>query len=308
QNKSFYQNRTDYNIADFISKLIEDDSHITFKLRQTLNFLKFKHLDLSQKIVSLGAFSRQISGLRRQFKLPVSEVINMIPPPIFKIDIICRTRDEEQKQVNLMTLSSGEKQLVYSVSSILYHLYNLNSIRRSKSRKAYNYINIILEEIELYFHPELQRTYIKTILDSLSQLRFNRIDSINFCFVTHSPFILSDIPNTNILFLQDDGRPVVNVRELRTFGGNIHDLLANSFFLSNGFIGEFAKEKIQEVIIQLSKGSKVETYTEDEIRLIINLIGEPFLREKLMEMYYLKYSKKKRIEDLKAEIKRLEND
>lgn len=105
QNKSFYQNRADYNIADFISKLIEDESHITFKLRQTLNFLKFKHLDLTQKFVPLGAFSRNISALRRQFKLPVSEVINMIPPPIFKIDILCRTRDEEQKKVNLMTLS-----------------------------------------------------------------------------------------------------------------------------------------------------------------------------------------------------------
>lgn len=194
------------------------------------------------------------------------------------------------------------------MSSILYHLYNLNSIRRSKTRKAYNYVNIILEEIELYFHPELQRTYIKTILDSLSQLRFNRIYSINFCFVTHSPFILSDIPNTNILFLQEDGRPLANVRQLLTFGGNIHDLLANSFFLSNGFIGEFAKEKIQEVIIQLSKGTTTEVYSEDEIRQIINLIGEPFLREKLMEMYYLKYSKKKHIEELKAEIKRLEND
>lgn len=295
-------------LEKFLSDIIEDESHITFKLKQTLNFLKFKHLELNDQIIDLDEFTTTISSLSKKFKKGTSDIIEMIPPPIFKVNIILKTKDEKNKTVSFGHLSSGEKQMIYSVSSILYHLANLDSIRGTKTRRAYKFVNIILEEIELYFHPEMQRAYINSIIDNLSWLKFKRIKGLNFCFVTHSPFILSDIPDSNILFLNEDGFPIKNQKKIKTFGGNIHDLLAHSFFLNNGFIGEFAKDKIQAVINQLAKGSNEAYFTEVEIFEIIQFIGEPFLREKLMEMYYVKYAKKKRIEDLKAELKRLEND
>lgn len=39
----------------------------------------------------------------------------------------------------------------------------------------------------------------------------------------------------------------------------------------------------------------------------IQIIGEPFLKQKLEEMFYLKYDKELKISQLQEEIKRLEN-
>lgn len=73
-------------------------------------------------------------------------------------------------------------------------------------------------------------------------------------------------------------------------------------------MGEFARNKIQLVIDQLNHKSDAVYFPESELIKIINLIGEPFLREKLLEMYYQKYDKQKRINELKNELKRLEYD
>ena len=42
-------------------------------------------------------------------------------------------------------------------------------------------------------------------------------------------------------------------RPQKSFGANIHDLLADSFFIGDGLIGDFAKEKINETIEELKK-------------------------------------------------------
>jgi len=304
EEKKFHKSKLD----SFIKQLVKDESHITFKLRQTLNFLKYQHIDLKDQTLSLTSLSNKISKLKTRRK--IIEIIEFIPPPIFTIDIILKTQDGIEENIAFKKLSSGEKQMIYSVSSLLYHLINLNSITTTKKRTGYRFVNIVLEEIELYFHPEMQRTYIDYILESIKRLELRRIRAINFCFVTHSPFILSDIPDSNILFLDDNGLPVSKGGEVKTFGGNIHELLAHSFFLGSGFIGEFAKKKIQSIIDFLNNEEKdtVIDKTRQTVFQEIQVVGEPFLKEKLLEMYYMKYEKQKRIEKLKQEIIRLENN
>ena len=61
----------------------------------------------------------------------------------------------------------------------------------------------MLEEIELYFHPEWQRSFTCNLMEIIGQLTFKQIRSINVLYVTHSPYILSDIPKTNVLFLKN---------------------------------------------------------------------------------------------------------
>ena len=71
-------------------------------------------------------------------------------------------------------------------------------------RVSYGHINLVLDEVELYSHPEYQRTFVADLLDRLSWLQINYpIKSINILLVTHSPFILSDIPKSNILYLKE---------------------------------------------------------------------------------------------------------
>ena len=69
--------------------------------------------------------------------------------------------------------------------------------------------------------------------------------------VTHSPFVLSDIPNDQILFLQKNGQPDTS-NMMSTFGANIHTMLRNSFFLKEGTIGKFAHETIKDAIKRIN--------------------------------------------------------
>ena len=71
---------------------------------------------------------------------------------------------------------------------------------------------------------------------------------------THSPFILSDIPKDNILFMQNglDYKTTMSEDEemefkaFSTFGANYYDLLRNGFFLKEQPVGKFAARKIEE--------------------------------------------------------------
>lgn len=281
----------------YIKMLSKDKSHVTFKLIQTINFLD-NELYFRRK----ESFDLTVSYLSKQLdtesKLKSKELIDILPPAFFNIDI-------EFKDSDLFNqLSSGEKQRVYSLSTLLYHINNLNSTDSTIVNHKYNNLNIIFDEIELYFHPELQRVFINDILESLKKVELNDIYSINFLLITHSPFILSDIIDTNILFLAKKTNDL-KTEKIKTFGGNIHEILSNSFFLENGLIGEFARNKIQRIINRLNSKNSV---SKEGILNEIETIGEPFLKEKLIEMYYNKFDKQFRIKQLKSEIEKLENN
>lgn len=297
-------------IDQFFKEIYEDTSHITLKLRQTINFLKFKHIELKDHGIPLENLSKINNDiLKRKTVKAVS--IELLPPPIFSIEVVLTPVNDKNEKVPFKTLSSGEKQMIYSVSSILYHILNLESVpSNTQKRTAYRYINVILEEIEMYAHPEMQRTYIDYIIKSIEKLSLQRTLGINICFITHSPFILSDIPESNILFLNEVGLPEPLADTLKTFGGNIHDLLAKSFFLTEGAVGAFALNKIDQTIKTL-KEKNIKNSTDDERNKIlenINIIGEPFLRNKLLDMYYLKFEKEKRIAELEAELQKLKSN
>ena len=164
---------------------------------------------------------------------------------------------------------------------------------------------IIFDEIELYAHPEYQKNFINDFLNAINSINKNN-DNINIIFITHSPFILSDIPKQNVLFLEN-GRSI-NYENKNTFGANITDLLADSFFINDGLIGDFAKEKISITLEWLKrkanekrkKNNQKDLFKKENITVlefeneseeieyhkkIINLIDEPLVKNKLKEMF-----------------------
>lgn len=251
------------------------------------------------------------------------EIIDLLPPSIFEYEFY----DKNNSQSSLSKVSSGQFQKLGLLSSIIYHLKNLDSIQEIKNIYSYKNVNLILDEIELYFHPDQQRTFVNDLLCLLKKNKFKQIKNINLMFITHSPFILSDIPSQNVLKLKE-GKPVKG-DEINSFGANIHDLLADKFFLENGFMGEFAKGKISSVVDFLAvsllaskeKRSKEEEekinnikskagyveYTRDNCKLIIDSIGEPILRYNIEELYqqFLLIEDDKE-DSIKKEIARLE--
>ena len=70
--------------------------------------------------------------------------------------------------------------------------------------------------------------------------------NLHIIIASHSPFILSDLPKENIIFLEE-GKQVKPFKGKQTFGANIHTLLSDGFFMSDGLMGEFAKGKIEEI-------------------------------------------------------------
>ena len=277
-----------YKIKDsenFFGDLVDDQSHITYKLRQALNFLNYK-LYLSKKNYTIEDLSIEIS---KTIEKNNEEKIDFLIPPAFLDTSIIFSKEEK---VYFNSLSSGEKQKIYSINSIIYHLSNLNSVIESFDKKLLKYriINIVLDEIELYFHPELQRTYINYLLSVIELMKkqdqLENIDSLNFIFVTHSPFILSDLIQENVLFLDKeeiDNKTSVKIGT-KTFGANIHDLLIEGFFIKDS-IGKFAEKKINYIIEFFKKDVKnestlIEEYKDirDEFLFIVNAIGEPYIK------------------------------
>ena len=316
--RRFNENKVDA----FIKELYQDRSHITLKLRQTINFLKYHYIPLQNGDVNLDDYSAAINKILARDQTFFTYRTELMPPPIFNVEIMLTNLQTSGNTIPFKSLSSGEKQMLYSVNSFIYHIMNLDSVSsRVRKKISYPYLHIVLEEIELYAHPEMQRNYVQLILSSINRLPLNNVSGISFCIVTHSPFILSDIPHPNILFLNEEGSPEDGTDKWLTFGGNIHDLLAHSFFLQHSTIGAFAYAKIDEVISKIqpyeteppqeSVGDTKAVITKaekDNIRDIIQLIGEPFLKAKLTDMYYSKFDKQKRIDELEAELKLLRDD
>ena len=299
----------DKNFTEFIKALKKDKSHMTFKLNQAINYLRRNPLfeDDSFKWVEIdetSLFSIPISELSERISISDgAEIINFIPPSLFNIDIFLEEVNDTSKKSRFGSLSSGEQQLIQSVQSIIYHINNLNSVFDNNTDDIkYPYINILLDEIELYFHPEFQRLFVSNLIDSIKNAQLQSINGINILFSTHSPFILSDIPVSNILRLKK-GKVESSTQE--TFGANIHDLLANDFFLEKGFIGEFARNEINKAFNFLHKGN----LSDDELKFIKNIMsitGEPLIKAQL-EIQLEKCVGKKAYDNwLDSEIRRLE--
>jgi len=209
-------------------------------------------------------------------------------------------------------LSFGEKSLL-NLYSTLYEF----TLEKNHTRESENYL-LILDEADLGYHPLWKRKYVdalnKTLPEIFNTLNAKVFDSIKkkkvnseqkkpkiqIIFTTHDPLTLSDLPNSSIVFLKKEGlfSKVLKIsdfeRPTRTFGANISNLLSDSFFINDGLIGDFAKDKIENVIFELNKLIDLKTnnvsvdVSEDKKMLInktIEIIDEPIIKMKLIDMY-----------------------
>lgn len=305
----------------FIGLLAKDTSHITRKIRQTLIYILFGLYDFKDantfmtldEIRSNCAEIYQLATKAGENKwlitLTVSSIEDLTPPPFMTTTVVLKDTKSEDV-INFKTLSSGEKQLIYSITGIIYQIINLDSVSNSGSSDlvCYSSVNVILEEIELYFHPDMQRRLVKFILDAISQCTFHFVKNVNVMLVTHSPFILSDIPASNILALTKDGLPLGDREIVKSFGANIHDILRHPFFLKDGAVGEFASDFISSLGNQISNLSDNNNNANlNHIISEVKLVDEPILRKVLLEEITRRTtSKEAKRELLNAQIEELQ--
>ena len=316
QHQRMYSRFDEGLLKKLIGKMCNDTSHITKKIRQCFLHLLYNPLGLKpegETIIKIDEAEKRVKkGLTNSYSLRNNpffkniSIDDLLPPPIFSIEIILKEKDKlNSDNVPFNTLSSGERQQAFSISSALYHLANIESVHNDENNERVCYSNalIIFEEVELYFHPQLQKQLIKNLLDGIKQMHFKHIKSIQIIFVTHSPFILSDIPTENILALKKD---CTETKELKTFSANIYDILNTSFFMEEGAIGDYAQWIIQFVLERLENR---QSRAPEGLLELISLIDEPIYHKVLMQKYYEIYPNetllRERIKELEIELEDL---
>ncbi len=200
-------------------------------------------------------------------------------------------------------MSAGENALLTLLSRI-FSIPEYNNIDENKT------IWLFIDEGELYFHPEWQRNFFADIHKYLP--KFFSKNKIQLSLTTHSPFILSDLPKENVLLLKKDdsgaGCQVVDNKDIpETFGANIHELLAHSFFMSNT-TGDFAVQKINDIIKYIKNEEQSTIQDDKDAQKLINIIGEPIIKNKLQTMLNQMRSKEDLIKYYKEEIAKLEGE
>ena len=322
-------------IERYIHDLLGDQTHRTKKLRQQLAFLVFLGTEgyyaIQADVVlanDIDVFIKENEGKffyesEKKRNKPTTDFKfqkeDLLPPPIADVTLMIVKREDKKtfesnpKSVGLIPftgLSSGERQIAYTLGNVLYHLINLNSTLHDVSIEKehlsflkYHHVCMLMDEVELYFHPDLQRKFVKLLLDSITSVPLDNIYNINITLVTHSPFVLSDIPQSNILCLQ---KGESESRQGQTFGANIVDLLNESFFLQ-GTIGDIAQSCINEVVefyfmhrryqeslrenenkqgwhINMGLAKKFEEW-RSKFDYVTSIIGEEYLQKELREMF-----------------------
>lgn len=269
-----------------------DSSHITLKIRQAKYHIQNRLLDNHGKLIDeqqhinpdeVNIAIDEFVTENQLEKNTIDQIFDKLYPANYLSDILLQKDDE--KPVTLRFMSSGERQMLYSLSSVLYHLINLQSVDSDLHRFHYNHINILLDEVEMYYHPEYQRQFVFKLITLIEGLKLdkNKIKTINICIITHSPFLLSDILKQNILFLQEG--VVANAQvKVETFGANVYDILKNGFFLEQNALGCFVNEKINQVIrfVNEQDGNSLDESLAKEAEMIVNKIGDPFIKGYLL--------------------------
>lgn len=268
------------NVSKAIRSLLKNSFHDKTEYDRCKFFFKIeKNIDL----VKIGHFSDEdyYSWNGTKVQKNYFEREEMLPPTVFIRDIILKN-ESTGKECPIAKLSSGEKQFLISTSMLSYAIL---SARLLPTKYRYRNFNLIFDETELCYHPEYQRIFLSKLTYLLSQLQLNSHIHYNIIITTHSPFILSDIPQRNILYLENGSIPDY-VNSIRNpFASNINDILHQSFFLKNGMMGEIARTKITGLVLFLKNyDDRVpHQFRHDLAPALISLIGDKFLQTKLSE-------------------------
>lgn len=185
-------------------------------------------------------------------------------------------------------MSSGERALLNIMSRICF-ASQIENYMPGKGIHWNTNILLLIDEIDLYLHPEWQRRIVRDLL-SLLRRQFKGY-YFQIILTSHSPIVLSDIPVENCIFLKkrSDGTVCQEERNTQTFGANIYTLYKDAFFLSDDKLamGEFAQNKINQWIDKIETGK----FSEEEANKIIGLIGEPLVRRNVEKMVRRQYKK-----------------
>lgn len=183
------------------------------------------------------------------------------------------------------TLSSGEQELL----NLFSRLYEAIIVRPPKLGNIDIPSLLLLDEAEIGFHPEWQRSFIDLLLKFIGSLKECNIrNDFQILISTHSPILLSDIPKCCTNYLRRNMKGEIERTEIEveseTFAANVFNLYRMSFFMENGLVGKFAANKIEEFSKRIDIGEKHGVWES------IQLVGDERIREFLIYKYQQQFS------------------
>lgn len=276
--------------ADFRSffkwfKRIDDiEKHRTLEKRDNT---KFVDEDLIKKLEKLTELSDEAKNLLKilkksagisppthdtneinKIKSTINSVISSFMDGYGNISIevepyLLLTIEKNKIKLNVLQLSQGEKSLLALVLDITRRLILLNpSLNNPLDGKGI----ILIDEFDLHLHPEWQRKTIRQLTKVFKNCQF--------IISTHSPQIISEVKNSQLIILtQDETGRINNFTPDQSYGLTSNEIL-NEIMLKNS--------------------------TEEQ------LIRNPDVEKKLNEIYILISDKK--FDEAKYNIKKLEKE
>lgn len=175
--------------------------------------------------------------------------------------------------INWIGISSGHKAYINLFASLYQEL---------RYTRQDNLL-LCIDEGDLYLHPRWQIEFFDKLLNVLSIIYSGDIQLI---LTSHSPFLLSDLPNQNITILDKDmpGSTLDGTElETNTFGGNLYNLYSEPFFLGNKRTSDFAYNKIKE-IIELAEKQELSRSEKRKVSKIINLLGDEIIQFRIKKI------------------------
>lgn len=274
----------------------EDGNYLIEQIESAKSYFasKFKSGD----IICHGLYGLSVPESKIRFIID-----DFLKEPLFELKI-SRNTEERTIRLNMFGfdlhgLSSGERNFLSLFS-------RLNSIK--KFIKNEREILFLIDEGELGFHPQWQKEYLKLITDFIEKFFPN--NKVQLIITSHSPFLASDLPKENIIFLERDENQKTKISDLSehqlTFASNIHSLYTDAFFLKGATIGSFSKDILNEIIDYLKEDAFSEE-KNNKYRSIIAIIGEPVIKRKMEELWMQKMGKKEEVIMLKKRISYLES-
>lgn len=288
----------DYSVLLDIDSI--DDIKIEFINRIIKMFNNF-YTPMIKRLNMIVKLTENIEIKSRQFRIKTTNKVLK--------NYIERYKEDNFFNLEWRNLSSGE----YSILNLFTRFYELRLSINSDSD-----ILVVIDEGELYFHPQWQKRYIDILSNMFNQLLPN--NRVQVLITSHSPFVVSDLPHYNLILLKKDNTDSLNSLQglelERTFGGNIQDLFSNAFFIRGGLTGEYSKKVINNAIGEILRNQEIAYKNQDYYKKLFNLIGEPLVKNKCMEILnvavegfqkHISKSREEEIKELKNRLRYLEN-
>lgn len=218
-------------------------------------FVEFKNIEISTE----GSRNRKTED----YIIEYSQSANRLDEDFYNF------MDRSTKyKLDWLGLSSGHKAYLNLFSLLRFEL---------KSIKTTN-ILICIDEGDLYLHPKWQADFFYKLINLIPQFKNAKYQ---FILTSHSPFLVSDLPRENLVFLNKNNDEIFEItswnNDFKTFGGNLGELYIDAFFMEGNLISRFAAGKIQDIVNKINKKMII---TMDD-KKVIQMIGEDLIRTQI---------------------------